>query len=661
MSIKEQENIDELRKRLYERSGGTVRTERHDLTRPSIEVSRGWNNSSPKDKDVGSTPAPTPIVEPTTVREDIKVEQESVSEQGDGETTFISDKPKRSYRKIILTFSFGVFLLALLVSGAYIFFGGNQISGNNINLSMNVPFSVAGGDVLPLQLSVTNQNSVAIESATLIINYPVGTKSAEEAGKDLYEERIPIEKIDPGQVLNIPTKAILFGEENEEKQIKATIEYRIVNSNGTFYKEAEPVIVKINSSPLVLRVNSVEKISSGQEMEITLTVQSNSTSPMKNILISATYPNTFSQISSEPAPAHGQGEWLIEEISPNNTYIIKIRGLVTGLASESSEIQFKAGNPRVDNQFTLGSVLTQTKLNYQIEEPFIGVVVNINNDSDGKAVLSTADTTDVNVTVKNTLDASVYDMRVELMPIGNMVRDNNVSVSNGYFDASSKKISWEISSMTSLEQVKPGESRDFKFTVDPDESQATGAFDLSVKVYARRVNESNASEELIGTAVAEVKYSSEIKINSEVAHLETDQGPVPPVAGQKTEYTITLEAVAGVNDVTKAVLTTSLPQYVSWLNTTDGEGKIEFNPVSKQLVWEAGDISANKSKIVKIKVALLPSVTHIGRTLTLIEDQDLRAKDRFTEETLQIKKERLGTELSAEQGFGQDSGLVKSQ
>ena len=81
--------------------------------------------------------------------------------------------------------------------------------------------------------------------------------------------------------------------------------------------------------------------------------------------------------------------------------------------------------------------------------------------------------TDVTVVVNNTLDVSVYDMRVELIPIGNMVRDNNVSVSNGYFDASSRKISWEISSMSSLEQVKSGESRDFKFRVDPDSNQAT--------------------------------------------------------------------------------------------------------------------------------------------------------------------------------------------
>jgi hypothetical protein len=499
MSIKDQENIDELRKRLYDRGVGSVKTERHDLTRPAVEVSRGWamprvSSPLPPKEDV------VPIVENIVADEELHSNNEHFYTP--------AEKPKRSYRKLILTSSFGVLILAILISGAYLIFGGNQISGNNISLSMNAPFAVAGGDILPLQLSVTNQNSVAIESATLIINYPPGTKSADENPKDLYEERIPIDKIDAGQVLNIPVKAILFGEENEEKQIKATIEYRVINSNGTFFKEAEPVVIKINSSPLVLRVNSVEKISSGQEMEITLTLQSNSTSPMENILVSATYPNSFSPIGSEPSPVSAQNQWLIDKILPNNTYIIKIRGLVTGLATESSEIQFKAGNPKADNQFVLGSILTQTKLNYKIEDPFIGVVVNINNDTDGSAVLNSNDNADVSVVVTNTLDEAVYDMRVELLPEGNIVHENNITVDNGFFDSASKKINWEISGMSSLEQVKPGENRDFKFSLDPDESQATGAFDISVKVFARRVNEANANEELIGTAVAGVKYSS---------------------------------------------------------------------------------------------------------------------------------------------------------
>ena len=42
MPIKDQENIDELRKRLYDRGARNVQVGRHDLSRETIEVSRGW-------------------------------------------------------------------------------------------------------------------------------------------------------------------------------------------------------------------------------------------------------------------------------------------------------------------------------------------------------------------------------------------------------------------------------------------------------------------------------------------------------------------------------------------------------------------------------------------------------------------------------------------
>lgn len=659
MSIKDQENIDELRKRLYDRGGSGVQTGRHDLTKEAIEVSRNWGgvNKNTTTNEVATEPITTVTTRST--------EDKSVVDELSVASDFTDlEKPKRSYRLTIILASLGILVLAVLVSSLYMIFGGNKISGDNISLSMTAPFSVAGGEVVPLQLSVANQNSVVIESATLIINYPVGTKSTDENPRDLYEERLPIEKIEAGQVLNIPVKAVLFGEENEEKEIKATVEYRVVNSNATFFKEANPVIVKINSSPLVVRVESVEKISSGQEINVNLKIQSNSTTAMKNILVVANFPNSFSVIKSEPSPVSTQNVWLLDEVLPDKTYTIKIRGLVTGLASEASEMQFKAGNPKADNPFELGSILTQAKSSYLIEEPFISIKVNINGDSDGEAVLSAKRGTEVAVVITNTLTEPVYDMRVEVTPQGNMIRSDNISVDNAFFDSKSKKINWEISGMSSLEKVLPGETREFNFTIAPDVKQATGAFDVSVNVFARRVGEGNASEEIIGATVAKAIYSSSMDLNSEVAHKSDpfdDRGPVPPVAGKNTDYTITLEISAGVNDLTKAVLTTSLPQYVTWLNKTEGGGKVEFNPVSKKLVWEAGDVAANQNKQLQIQVSLLPSVTHIGRTLTLVEGQDLRAVDRFTNETLQVKGESLSNELSEEQGFSRNNGVVEEE
>jgi hypothetical protein len=667
--IKDQENIDDLRRRLYARKGIPEGEKRHQLTDNPVDVARGWGESDIRVKEKQDSVSELPTIEADVVPSEEPV-AEPVREENAEDTLVIppeesSEKPKRSYRMIIILFSLGFFILTALASSVFLFFGGNEISTKNISITMEAPFAIAGGDVVPIQLGVSNQNKVPLESVILILNYPPGTKSADESARDLYEERLPIDDIEAGGVINIPIKVILFGEENDDKEINATIEYRVKNSNGTFVKDSEPLVVKINSSPLVLRVEAVEKISSGQEMEIRLTLQSNASSPMKNVLVSANYPDSFSYISSEPSPGYGQNEWLIEEILPESTYIIVLKGLITGLASEVSEIQFQAGNPKSDNKFSIGSILTQTKTSYSIEKPFIDVVVDINQDRDGDVTLNSGDDADVTLYVKNTLDETVYDMRVELIPKGNIIRDELLDVNNsGYYDSTTKKINWEISGMSSLEEVGPGESREFSLTIKPDPKQNTSAFDVSAKVFARRVSESRASEELIGTAIAKAKYSSVISIGSQIGRNDgpfSDSGPIPPVAGVATKYTVTIVAEAGVNDMVDGILTTSLPQHIKWLDKIAGDGKVEYNPVSKKIFWDVGDISAGDKKTLQIQVELLPSIKQVKRIVTIINSQELRATDRFTGKSLKATEPLLTSELSEEAGFADNDGVVQAK
>ncbi|MEZ4103766.1 MAG: hypothetical protein R3B60_00580 [Candidatus Paceibacterota bacterium] len=677
--IRDQDNIDDLRKRLYDRGQTVSDIKRHSLTDQKIDVARGWGDVA---KPVVTTtikenPDTNSNLDTNTKNNNFQSNFSSIEDREENTTPkndLVIDSVVRnnkeetktkkgwSFRSIVLTFSITVFVIAAIVSSAYIYLGANQISGGNINISLDAPFAVAAGDILPLQFSITNQNSVPIESVTLIINYPSGSKAGDESGRDLYEERISLDDIGPSEAINVPVKAILFGEENQDKEIKASVEYRVKNSNGTFFKEIEPILVRINSSPLVLRVDSVNKVSSGQEVDITVDLSSNSQTPLRNVLVTTNYPNTFSFISSEPAPSSGQNGWLLEEVLPEKSYQLKIRGLITGFTNEESEIQFIAGNPRSDNQFIISSILTQTKINYEIEEPFTNVVVSVNGESGNSIILKQGEGTSVSIDVTNTLNETVYDMRVEAAPKGNVIRDNALSVSSGFYDSTYKTINWEIASTPALEEVRPNESRRFSFGVNPDSGQSTASFDVSVKVFARRVNEAGASEELIGTAIAEIKYSSEIETLGQASHgggIFSDQGPIPPQAGKTTDYTITLSARAGVNDASDAVLTTSLPQYISWNDKYDGPGKVEFNPVSKQLRWEIGDIKAKSDKQLKFQVSLLPSVTHIGRTLTLVERQNLLAKDRFTGTNLQDRNDAISSELSTELGFEKENGKVQ--
>lgn len=636
-NIHTQDQIDGMRKRLYARGAEIDKKVRHELSDNPVDVSRDW---------ASSTEAPANTSDLRTgalVGEEPSVEIDPAPE------------PKRGYRKYVLIGSLFIFVLLTAASSLFMLFGGNSISNENILISINGPSLVGGGEVVPLQIAVSNQNTVSVESAVLIVKYPDGTRSTGNPPRNLYEERIPLKQMLPGEVRNIPLEVVIFGEENSEKNIDATVEYRIEGSNGTFFKESEPLAFRIGSTPLVIRIDSVEKVASGQTVDIVMTAVSNAPTVLNNIIISADYPNGFTFESSSPEPVYGQNVWRIDEILPEESKEIILKGVVNGLTEEEFRINFTSGPADPDNQFSVGSTLADARADFVIERPFIKVGVSINETVGKEAIISQGQVSGVKVDVTNTLDETVYDMAIEVVPNGNALDKNSIKGENGFFDSNTGNIRWEVANNESFERVLPGDTRTLVFAVNQGSEHTTASFDLVVNVYARRIAESSAVETLIGTAEAKAKYSSVVKINSQA---ERVSGPVPPKVGEETVYKMTLVAEAGANDVTNSIVETALPVYVNWFDVYTGEGEVTYNSVSKKLQWAIGDISEGRRKDLTFEVSITPSTSQIDQTPVLIKSQELRANDRFTGALLQNAVAAVTTELSAEMGYDRDNGEV---
>lgn len=627
-----QEHIDEMRKRLYERGSSFNTATRHELTDTEVDVSRDWESLDAA-----------------------KAAEEAVK------AAEAEKKPRRHYRRFVLLGSFFIFLFVTLVSSAYIYFGGNQISSDNIQLGISGARSLGGGEELPLQIGLSNNNSVPIESATLIVKYPTGTRSLGDAPRNLYEERIPLDNVLPGDTKSIPVRVAIFGEENAQKEISVTLEYRIGGSNGMFYKDAEPFTFRISSSPLVLSVKSIEKVASGQLVDVTVTAASNAAAPLHDILITAEYPNGFDYQSASQEPVYAENVWRVDELLPEGKESITIKGVVTGLTEESLQINFAAGRADPENQYSLGAALADSNAMFTVERPFIDVAVNIEDQSSGVVILEQDQSADVRIDIVNTLDETVYDMVVEVVPEGNALDEDSISGKNGFYDSNTNSVRWEVSNNPTFAAVNPGDSRTLDFSVTQGQTKTTSAFDLVINVFARRVAESSAAEQLVGTVTREGKYSSSVTLGSQVGRNVGrfgDAGPVPPQVGETTTYTLTIVAEAGANDMNNAVVNTSLPVYVNWLDEYDTQGAVVYNTVSKQLEWTIGDITSGQRKELSFQVSIQPSTSQVDTKPVLLNNQTLRANDRFTGQLLQDTKQPVTTELSTEAGFSEGNGTV---
>ena len=624
--VHDSKRLNDMRRKLYARSGAQDSVERHKLTDTQVDVSRNWDLPTPPPKPVQPEP----------------------------------EKPRRRYRIVILLVSLFIFIFGVGLSSLYLYLGGNEVSSDNISLAVDGPLTAGGGEVLNFTVAVNNQNVVAMESATLIVKYPQGTRSAGETPRNLFEQRIPVASVAPGEVQNIPLQVVVFGEESARQSITATIEYRIAGSNSVFYKEAESYDYSISSSPVVLRVENIRNVSSGQLVEVELTIVSNASTPQQDVLISASYPSGFRFESSNPIPVFGNSVWSIGELLPEETATVRLTGAVTGFADEELRINFDVGPAQTNEPFIVDSLLAEASADFVIESPFIDIVTRINGDEETSVVLEPDQRSNIDVQLTNILDASVYDMTVEVVPGGNVLAEDSIVSGNGFYDSNTGTIRWEVANNNTFEQVGPGESRRLSFSVTPTSMRPTASYNLAINVYARRVNDANAEPQLIGTSLIEAKFNTATLLGSQVGRggLFTSVGIIPPQVGQTTSYTMTMVVAAESNDLTDAVVTSALPIYVNWLDQVQGDGELSFNSVSQQLEWDAGPISAGSRKEVSFQVSLTPSASQVGSSPVLLNRQTFRATDRFTGARLQAQADPVYTELSTEAGFPEDNGRV---
>lgn len=653
--IHDQDRIDELRKRLYERGKPPAPVEKHTLSDEPVAVATDWKKPPEPKRDI-----PT-VAQPSMSGANAAPGADNASATPGA--TLYPVKKRRGYRIKMVIIGFLFLLISVGLSSIFLMRGTNVISGDNISMAVTGPFTIGGGESIPVQVGITNNNGVPIQSATLIVDYPEGTKSPTETNVDLFSERLPLDTIAPGETLNVPLRALVFGEENDEKEIKVSIEYRVAGSNALFFKEADSLKFKIGSSPIRLSVENNIKISSGQETDIEITITSNSPTELNDIVIKADYPNAFDFVRSDPNPVLAQNIWQIDSLKPEETKTITLTGILFGRETEEYAINLTVGIPTERSQQTLASIFATEQIDFLIEQPFINIDLSVSGQSGDQIAVPPEREAGVVVVIENTLEETIYDAVINVQLSGNALSDVDVRVINGFYNSSNNTLSFDVGDVPGLGQITPGTKERVSFTIIPDTSiNRTPQIDINVNVSARRVTEANVTEQLEGTAAASVKVLSTPTIAADAGYnnsVFTDSGPIPPEAETETTYTISLMVENGSNEITDTEIAASLPPYARWVDQTAGSGNVSFNPTNRVVTWRAGTVEANASAIASFQISFLPSQTQIGTTPTLLGEQRLSATDRFTGSVVRDTNPALTTELSSEAGFGQENGEVQ--
>lgn len=634
MNQEDKSQIDELKNSLYSRNAPDIRSKRRlRFGSDETEVKTDWDH-------------------PETINEEVSLNKK----YKDTSMSFFSK---------LLIFSILVFLLAL-GSGLYIVFNGsNIISADNIDININAPLSVAGGEPLSFDVQVTNKNNIKLETVDLSVDFPAGTVNAKDTTKELKNFRELIPDINPGETSKKTLTAVVYGEENSKKEIEITVEYRVKGSTSVFQKK-KTFDLLISSAPLTLSVSTLSEVNSGQEFEMAVSMNSNSKETIKNVLLKAIYPFGFTFISSDLKPFSDTTLWKIGDIPPNSSRTIKIKGKISGQDDETRVFKFITGAQSTKNEKVIGTEYVATNQDINIKKPFITVGVSLNGDNEATEYIGNFNTPiRVVISYFNNLPTAIIDGEVHVKLSGSAYDKVSVTPDNGLYRSNDNEIIWNSITDSNLRNIPASGSGEVSFNIIPRNTSSSIktvsnpdiSMDISVK--GNRNSETNVPESFASSAKRHIKISSNISLTGQVLRSMdpfVNTGPIPPKVEQSTTYTIVWTVDNTSNSISNAVIESSLPSYVKWLGKISPTNeKISYNSVDGKISWNIGNIgtytSNNIRKQVSFQVALQPSITQVGQTPIIVEKAVLSGQDDFTNVLLNSTLNALTTRFSMDPLF----------
>jgi hypothetical protein len=613
--------LEKLQEDLYKKDFKQPEHQRHNLDQKDYELESDWEEPQQEEQK--------------------PVDLSELSEEG---------KKKMGFFGWVMVFA-AIFFIASISYAAYVFYGGNQtISANDVDINIVGPVSIAAGEVLSLDLIIQNNNPVPLQAVDLIVEYPEGTRSAENLIDNLSRTRERVDDIEPGTLLRKTISSALFGDEGDNKEISITAEYQVPGSNAIFKKQKMFSVI-LNAAPARITVSGLEEISSGQEVELEAVITSNSNTEIKNLMVTASYPFGFEFIESDVDPTYSNNVWVFESIAPKEKKTIKIKGTITGQNEEERVFRFNTGLISEENEREIGVIFNNYIHDLTVKRPFVGLDIYMNGSNNSIVTANSGSAIPASIVFTNNTNDLIKDLSIRLELEGEVLNESRISSNQGFYRSSDNTILFNTETNPKLAQIFARDeiTSSFRFEVKNIIGEKINIKNPNVKLTAfvegQRISGENIEEEINESIVKTLRVISDVFVGSYTLRdlgPFANSGPIPPAAEQETTYTITWSVSNNSNDLRDARITAFVPNYVNWKNKVSPSNETYvYDENSKQITWNLGNVSAGvgnttSARELSFQVGLFPSLSQVGQAPNLLRDIVFSAEDTFTETEIRI-------------------------
>ncbi|MBI4121049.1 MAG: hypothetical protein HY457_02250 [Parcubacteria group bacterium] len=578
----------------------------------------------------------------------------------------------KSFALLFFYASIAFFAVATLIALFVMLGGTNLISTRNVDITVTGPVSIEAGEEVQLEIAIYNKNSVDLESTDLLIEYPEGTRVAGDIEEVLPRTRTSLGVIPKGGIVKESVRAVFFGQEGEEKKVRIALEYRVPDSNAIFVAE-ETFTVVVSSSPVRISAEGVTEVSSGQEFALEVTVSSNASERVGNVLVAVDYPFGFSFLDATPKPTYGNDTWVLGDLPSGSERTIIIRGVLEGQDGEEKIFRVVSGTPKEKDEREIGVAFGTLLHDVAVTRPLLALQVLLNGRPGKEHILGADEEVTAEISWVNNLPIKISNAKIEVTLVGDALDTASVSPIRGFYQSFNRTVVWDGTTAPELVELEPGERGAVSVRFKPRELVLSGGtlikeplITLTATAEGTRVGESG-SEQVQSSVQHLLKVETNVSLSQRALYYAgsfANTGPLPPKVGEETTYTILWNVVNTASDVSRGKVRATLPPHIRWIGEkSPGNETLTFSESDRSVVWDLGSISAGAGigaspREVSFRVGFRPSLSQVGDVPTLVNESVFSGFDAFTETTIAATARSVNTQLSSDPQFTAGEGRV---
>lgn len=553
------------------------------------------------------------------------------------------------------------FIVAAGIAAYLLYFGGNSVSIDKVSLDLSGPTTISGGDTVPLEIAITNTNPVALQNATLEVDFPDGSRDATDVTQSYPRYVENLGTLESGQKVARSIKAVVFGGAGQTLELPVSLSYSTVGSSAVFVKKTTYPLA-VSSTPLEMSVGTLAETVSGKPLTFTLSVHSNATVLLNNVVVAGTFPFGFQNVSASLPLTNGTLQ--LGNLAPGESKSFTITGTLTGQEGEERVFHFSVGTAKSATDQSLAVTYMTQDASVTIQAPFISTTLSVNGNTTADTI-SAGSRQNVTVSYVNTLPTSVSNVVVSVQMSGNAVDYGSIQSTSGFYRSNDHTIVFSQDKDPALASLAPGKSGIGAFTFSTlaaSSLPAAPSVTLTISVSGTRIGQANVPETVNASVSKMLKIITSTAITAFAVHASGaigNTGPIPPSVNQATTYSVVWDVRNQGNAIAGATLFATLPSYVTYTGRTSGAGAFSYDESSRTVRWNIGDIAQGGTAQGMFQVSLVPSSSQRGAAPSLTGTATFSGYDRFAGVQVNTTVSPATTETTTDPGYVAGNGTVQ--